>query len=260
VSDPAAPPVDERWFATCSVDDSRITRVWEPHVHRLLRANFWHIRGSERDLVIDGGLGVRTAREALPWMFEREPLLTLTHAHCDHTGAAPEFGERLIHEAEAQALREPESWSLALPALDEGLRAAALALEPAHRELLIDALPSAAYAPERWRPSRAWATGTLRGGESIDLGDRRFEVLHLPGHSRGSIGLLDQHQGVLFSGDALYDGTLLDGLPGSDVAAYVTTIRMLRDLDVRVVHAGHNDSFGRERLRSLCDAYLARRD
>ena len=260
MSDEASPPVAARWFATRSADhDADITRIWEPHVHRLLRANFWHVRGSERDLVIDAGLGVRTAREALPWMFERAPLLVLTHAHCDHTGAAPEFEQRTIHESEAEALAEPDPWSLRLEALDEDVRAAALALGPVRGGLLIDALPSPSYAPGGWRPSRASATASVRGGETIDLGDRRLSVLHLPGHSPGSIGLLDERHGVLFSGDAIYDGTLLDALPGSDVAAYVSTMRTLRELEIVVVHAGHNDSFGPGRLRSLCDAYLGRR-
>jgi glyoxylase-like metal-dependent hydrolase (beta-lactamase superfamily II) len=257
--DATEPPVAVSWFQTRRDEDAAITRIWEPHVHRLLRANFWHVRGAERDLVIDGGLGVGCARQALPWMFAREPLLVLTHAHCDHTGAAPEFDERWIHEAEADALREPEPWSLHLPSLGEDLQAGALALAAVERDLLIDALPSPSYEPRRWRPSRALATAHLRGGESIDLGDRRLSVLHLPGHSPGSVGLLDEHRGVLFTGDAIYDGTLLDTLPGSDVAAYLTTVRTLGDLDVRVVHAGHNDSFDRARLRSLCETYLSRR-
>jgi len=37
-------------------------------------------------------------------------------------------------------------------------------------------------------------------------------------------------------------------------------MRRLRELPVRVVHAGHDDSFGRERLIELVDRYLARRD
>jgi glyoxylase-like metal-dependent hydrolase (beta-lactamase superfamily II) len=77
--------------------------------------------------------------------------------------------------------------------------------------------------------------------------------------TREALPWLFERDGVLFSGDALYDGALLDTLPGSDVGAYLSTIRALSTLDVRVVHAGHNDSFGRERLRALCDAYLARR-
>ncbi len=85
-------------------------------------------------------------------------------------------------------------------------------------------------------------------------------MLHLPGHSPGSIGLWDARERVLFSGDAIYDGPLLDELPGSDIPDYVATMKRLRDLPVDVVHGGHEPSFGRARLIELCDAYLAKRD
>ena len=62
---------------------------------------------------------------------------------------------------------------------------------------------------------------------------------------------------MLFSGDALYDGPLLDQLDGSDTGDYERTIERLRDLPVTVVHGGHERSFGRDRLVALCDAYLA---
>ena len=64
---------------------------------------------------------------------------------------------------------------------------------------------------------------------------------------------------MLFSGDALYDGPLLDELDGCDIPAYVDTMKRLRELPVTVVHGGHEPSFGRERLVELCDAYLANR-
>ena len=48
--------------------------------------------------------------------------------------------------------------------------------------------------------------------------------------------------------------------PDSNLADYVRTMRRLRELPVRVVHAGHDPSFGRDRLIELADAYLARRD
>ena len=100
----------------------------------------------------------------------------------------------------------------------------------------------------------------LVDGDVIDLGDRAFEVLHLPGHSPGSIGLWDERSGVLFSGDAVYDGPLLDELDGSDIAAYVATMARLRELPVTVVHGGHEPSFGRARLVELCDDYLRSHD
>jgi glyoxylase-like metal-dependent hydrolase (beta-lactamase superfamily II) len=64
---------------------------------------------------------------------------------------------------------------------------------------------------------------------------------------------------VLFSGDAVYDGPLLDELDGSHVDAYLDTMRRLRALPVTVVHGGHETSFGRDRLIEICDDYLARR-
>lgn len=72
----------------------------------------------------------------------------------------------------------------------------------------------------------------------------------------GSIGLWEAVGGVPFSGDAAYDGTLLDGLADSDQVAYVRTMERLLALPVAVVHAGHCASFGRERLRDLARAYL----
>ena len=59
-------------------------------------------------------------------------------------------------------------------------------------------------------------TMLLGEGDLVDLGDRRFRVLHLPGHSPDSIGLLDERDGLFFSGDAIYDDTLIDDLPDSD--------------------------------------------
>jgi glyoxylase-like metal-dependent hydrolase (beta-lactamase superfamily II) len=73
------------------------------------------------------------------------------------------------------------------------------------------------------------------------------------------MGLWEEASGTLFSGDAVYDGPLLDMLPESNVAHYVETMTRLRDLPVAVVHAGHEPSFGRKRLRELAEAYLQQR-
>jgi len=93
----------------------------------------------------------------------------------------------------------------------------------------------------------------------IDLGDRRFEVLHTPGHSPGSISLWEPETGTLIGGDAIYDGLLIDTLPDSDPAAYRVTMQRLRSLPATVVHGGHRESFGQAKLQFLCDQYLGSR-
>ncbi len=62
--------------------------------------------------------------------------------------------------------------------------------------------------------------------------------------------------GVLFSGDTVYDGPLLDQGEDANIANYIRSIQRLRDMPVSVVHGGHDPSFDRDRLVKLCDAYI----
>jgi hypothetical protein len=52
---------------------------------------------------------------------------------------------------------------------------------------------------------------------------------------------------------------LLDQLAESSIPDYCATMDRLLTLPVEVVHAGHDPSFGRDRLRELAQAYLDRR-
>ena len=93
-------------------------------------------------------------------------------------------------------------------------------------------------------------------GETIDLGDRHLTVIHTPGHSPGSIALWEAASGILFSGDAVYDGELIDDNYHSDMDAYVATMERLLEIPARIVHAGHFPSFDGARLRVLIRQYL----
>ncbi|MEQ1873794.1 MAG: MBL fold metallo-hydrolase [Ilumatobacteraceae bacterium] len=252
-------PVAQRWFDSRRIDDA-ITLLWEPHVVESVRCNIWHVRGRDRDLVIDTGMGVGSLVSEMGDLLDKPVAAVATHGHDDHIGGHHEFAEVFAHALEAPLLQAP-----ALNTLDvvEGWGADTLALFAECDYILedpyfVDALP-AGYVFEQYRMQPARVTRLLDDGDIVDTGDRAFEVVHLPGHSPGSIGLWDQATGTLFSGDAMYDGPLLDNLPESSIADYCATMRRLMTLPVDVVHAGHNDSFGRERLHELCRAYLDRR-
>jgi glyoxylase-like metal-dependent hydrolase (beta-lactamase superfamily II) len=251
-------PVAENWFRRACFSGG-ITLLDEPHVAAFARCNIWHVRGRDRDLLIDTGLGLVSLRAAAQDLFERPLTAVMTHAHFDHVGGASEFDDRRVHELEAAEMSAPRGFA--------GLRAADLGSDLVARvrtagyeipEVLLDALPHAGFSLAGYQVPPAPPAHTLRDGERLDLGDRSFEVLHLPGHSPGSIGLWESRTGILFSGDALYDGPLLYELPGSSLEAYLPTLRRLRELPVTVVHAGHDPSFGRERLREIATDYLNR--
>lgn len=252
-------PIAERWFERRQVDD-RITLLWEPHVVPLMRCNIWHVRGSARDLIVDTGMGVASLVTELQDVLDKPVTAVATHSHGDHIGGHHEFDEVLVHPAEAADIEHAgltsldpiEAWGMEAI---EGLRKAGYVWDDPQ---FVTALPAGvSFAGFRQQPPRV--TRLIEEGDVVDIGDRRFEVLHLPGHSPGSIGLWEAETGTLFAGDAIYDGPLLDELDHSDIADYCRTMERLLELPVDVVHAGHDPSFGRERLRQIASEYLARR-
>lgn len=250
-------PVERSWYERRRIDDA-VTLLVEPHVHPLIRCNIWHVRGRDRDLLIDSGLGIASLRDAIDDLVGGPVVAVATHSHYDHRGALHEFDVRVAHPAEAALLSEAEP----APLRRQDFPARVLeAIEVAYPldEMLVAALPYEGFQPAGFTQRPATPTWLVREGDVIDLGDRAFEVLHVPGHSPGSIALWERSTGTLFSGDVMYDGPLLDETPDAVIADYVRSVQRLRELPVTVVHAGHDPSFGRERLVELCDAYLAKR-
>lgn len=252
-------PVAARWFEITRYDDS-VTHITEPHVHPMLRCNVWHVSGRDSDLLVDTGLGIASLTSAARDLFLHELTVVLTHTHCDHVGGAHEFSGCLVHSLEADKVTDPtlESDWVTLLGTDfaPAERAALSDIGYVLDDVLIDRLPYPGFDPASFVVAPARVTGTISEGDIVDLGDRAFEVVHLPGHSPGSIGLWEARTGTLFSGDAIYDGPLLDAIPGADRDAYRITMERLRSLPVTVVHGGHEPSFGRDRLVELCTNYI----
>ena len=252
--------VASHWFARTKMGDG-LTLLREPYAHPLLRCNIWHIRGRDRDLLIDTGLGVASLREEIADLTDKPLIAVATHIHYDHVGSLHEFETRLMHRLEAPQMAEyREFCSLATKMMPtEFLDSLAEMGMPVEGDALLDALPHASFDPADFRTRSADPTNIVDEGDPVDLGDRHFEVFHLPGHSNGSIGLWEAKTGTLFSGDAIYDGPLLDELPESDIPTYVETMKRLRELPVRIVHGGHDESFGRDRLIEIADDYIRTR-
>ena len=246
--------VADQWFERASLADG-ITHIWEPHVPALLRCNIWHVRGRDRDLVVDTGMGIASLREFAQDILERPATAVATHTHIDHIGGHHEFDRCLVHSSEFAGLCTCSgAFTLADADFDPfdmaSLRFPAV---PGYEIAgpVVDALPSPNFDLSSYKLRPAAHVEPIEDGDIIDLGDRQFEVLHLPGHSPGSIGLFEKATGTLFSGDTLYDGPLIDTLHHSDIADYVRSLKRLLDVPVRIVHAGHDPSFGRERLVEL---------
>ncbi len=229
------------WYETIPFSDG-VTLIHEPWIKPFFRCNIWHVRGRDRDLLFDSGLGHFSLRAHVPLVSGRAVTCVASHTHFDHIGCHHEFGQCLVHSAEAAILSDPRNaWTLAdRYATDE----------------MFDAMPEG-WDQTKYHVKPAQVGRVLEHGDVIDLGERAFEVVHTPGHSPGGIGLLERKTGIFLSGDVVYDGPLIDDAYHSDASAYVETLERLRALPVSVIHGGHFPSFGPVRFRQLIDEYVA---
>jgi glyoxylase-like metal-dependent hydrolase (beta-lactamase superfamily II) len=190
-------PIADRWFEIRKVNDD-ITLLWEPHVVPLMRCNIWHVRGRDRDLMIDTGMGVASLREAARHLLDKKVTAVATHTHTDHVGGHHEFENTLVHALEADGLRSPRDRGTLLASVmgAEEIARLAQAGYPIDGDL-ITALPHIDYDLAGFRTKDAPVTEIVTEGDVVDIGNRHFEVLHLPGHSPGSIGLWEAATGTL---------------------------------------------------------------
>ncbi len=230
------------WFRKRKLTDE-LTIYDEPFVDIFFRANMFHLVGRDCDLVVDTGMGLARLSDALDLTPGKPVVALATHIHVDHVGSLHEFAERAGPDYSARSFE----------AMDDGKTYADQfrVLDVPVTEAPHDGWNIAAY-----RLTPAKLTRRLFEGDVVDLGDRRFSVLHLPGHSPDSIGLLDEQDGLFFSGDAIYDDGLIDTLPDSDPAIYRETMARIMELPVRIVHGGHGEAFDGERMEAIARAYL----
>jgi glyoxylase-like metal-dependent hydrolase (beta-lactamase superfamily II) len=172
-------------------------------------------------------IAIDTATPCLAWIADELAardwtlkLIVSTHGHWDHIGDNAVVAEHT---------------------------GADIAVHPLDRERLTD--PQPVWAPFEIVPSIP-AVDLAEGGE-IRFGEIRLTVLHTPGHTEGSVCLLDREGGALFSGDTLFAGGWgrVD-LPGGDPEAMVASLARLTELEDAVqVFPGHGDAttIGRER-------------
>jgi glyoxylase-like metal-dependent hydrolase (beta-lactamase superfamily II) len=235
----------ENWYSTKRLDDD-VTYICEPYIQEFYRCNIWHIRGRDRDMLVDSGMGVVSLREWVPLVTERELLAVASHTHFDHIGCHHEFECRAVHSAEAALLAHPT-------------RQNTLA-DPYVTDDIFDAMPPEPYCSKCYAVKGAPATRILEDRDVIDLGDRVFEVVHTPGHSPGGIALWEKATGILFSGDILYDGPLIEDTYHANAADYYASMKRLLDYPVRIVHGGHFPSFSGTRYRQLIKDWLDGKD
>lgn len=137
-------------------------------------------KGAKEAFVIDPGGDAAEIKSALDERGLRARYIINTHGHFDHVGA-----------------------DAALKA-DSG---ASVAIHPMDADLLKDAHDLAAFFGQK-TPRQAPPDMYLEDGMTLEAGGLELRVIHTPGHSRGGVCLYIEKDGLLFTGDTLFAGSV----------------------------------------------------
>ncbi len=166
---------------------------------RLVHENIWAIAGSGHDLMhlvlgsqcallVDTGLGIGDLPAVVRGITDLPVIVVNTHGHPDHAGGNSNFDSAWLHPNDEQIMRRMCSY--------EYRRQDVLA---AGGESGVDTAPLLA-GMVRDKPYRLEA---LEADQVFDLGNRQFEVMEIPGHTPGSVCLLNKKEDLLFTGDTV---------------------------------------------------------
>ena len=229
------------WFEAYQVSRGTFALLEPGHFEEVIS---YLILGNERAVLLDTGMGIGDIRAEVKRLTDLPVVVVNSHSHYDHVGDNHRFAQVWAFDDDVEVTR-----------IEQGLTRTECErfLQPgSHLDLPPD-FDATAY---EIRPSRV--TRRLHHLEAIELGGRTLTVHHTPGHSPGSLCLLDSRDGLLFTGDTFYPGTLYAHLEGSDFDAYLQSVRYLVGLLDQVSHLcpAHNETYVlKETLVRVLDAF-----
>jgi glyoxylase-like metal-dependent hydrolase (beta-lactamase superfamily II) len=216
--------VSDAWFEVYRPARG-VFAIYEPHQSE--ETISYLIVGSDRAVLFDTGMGIGDLKKVVTELTTRPVIVLNSHTHNDHVGDNWEFAtvDGMDTDFTRQNARGSRVDAQAEIAPDE----------------ICGALPKGfdakAYATRPWKIS-----AYIHDGERFDLGGRSLEVIATPGHTPDAISLLDRANGLLFTGDTYYPGTIWLYRPETDLGAYGASIHRLAALapEITTVLGAHN--------------------
>ena len=189
--------------------------------------NIYLLEGKDSALLIDTGIGVVDLHPFIKSITSLPIIVVNTHSHPDHSGSNNQFKKVYAHPADFDMLRFFGSPKMRMSTTS---MMGAARVPDSLRFQVRDSLFYPQLVP-------------LHDGQVLDLGDRKIEVIHVPGHTPGSICLLDRKDNALYTGDN--DNTLVwlhpqDALP---LDVYLQSLQKLqrRKKDFNTLFPGHGE-------------------
>lgn len=169
--------------------------------------------------------------------------ILITHFHYDHTGNASILKKRYGAEIVAHALDKPVIENPMIVTKAENVERFGMSPEDVLRDFNLVAGESLGLSdPEV--VSRHWnrpveVDVTVADGDVLEVGGLKLEIIHLPGHCPGQVGVYNPHTGSLYSADILHYPTPLGPYPIGDAKAHRKSLQRCVEIAPQLLLEGH---------------------
>ena len=186
-----------------------VTRITDGIVNEFL------IEGSEKAVLFDTGLDLFNIRDYVSKITKKELIVVNSHFHPDHANGNHHFDTVYIGEADLPTFTTEDVYFR----LVDDIVTAVFEKYPKTKKLqpVIDKLLMTKQGDTRYLP--------LKDGDEIDLGNKKLIVKNFPGHTPGSITLLDPALRFIYAGDASDMDIWMFTNPGCSLHEYAETGR-----------------------------------
>jgi glyoxylase-like metal-dependent hydrolase (beta-lactamase superfamily II) len=207
-------PTADSWFEVYRIRPG-VFAIYEPH--QLEEVISYLIIGDEKSgdakaLLFDTGMGISNIQAVVAGLTKLPVIVVNSHTHNDHVGDNWRFSD--VYGMDTDYTRANARGSK---------KAAQEELAP---DEICGALP-AGFDAKAYATKAFHITHWLHDGDRIDLGGRTLKVIGTPGHTPDAIALLDEKNGLLFTGDTFYLGPIYLYVPETDLDAYVASVQKL---------------------------------
>jgi len=217
----------QSWFEVYKVSEGTFAICEPGHWEGVIS---YLIEGRNKAVLLDTGMGIGDIKKVIEQLTHLKVSIVNSHTHFDHIGDNHLFDEIAVYNNDFE-----------IESLGRGRAFEELEGELSQKNLY-KPLPKG-FDPKAYRILPSKPTYLLKHEELIDLGDRKLKVLHTPGHSPGSICLLDTKSKELFTGDTFYLSSLHAHSPECNFLAYSRTAKYLASLapSISVLRPSHDD-------------------
>lgn len=198
------------------------------------RTHCYLLEGENIAILIDTGLGLVNMKKITQSLTNKDIKVINTHGHLDHISKNYQFEKTFMHSRDLKLFKQHSDPHFRYQHYKSRY------LKKGYSKWFVNSILFKIYIRSLWNIPHANLPNLLCN--QIELGNRKLKIIETPGHTQGSVCILDESRKWLFTGDTICEkGILLQLDESTNIEEYLKSMIKLKEIapSIRHIYAGH---------------------